>query len=170
MKKQIRATILIGVSGSGKSTWVKNNNGGELCSTDKYVEKFASDEGLNYSDAFDKIQELNIFRDFTKLFYIDIETSIKNGADFSIDRTNLSIGFRAKLIGDLKALAEKYDKDLEINGVSFEVPKDVVKERLAKRVNETGKSIPEDVIENQFEHFEKPTKEEGFDNLEVIES
>ena len=72
-KKLITATVLIGVSGSGKSTSISDGALGQVCSTDKYVENYAKDRGLNYSDAFDKIQEENLFKDFTRLFYIDIE-------------------------------------------------------------------------------------------------
>jgi predicted kinase len=163
------ATVLIGVSGSGKSTFLfKNNYDVYVCSTDKYVDQYAKDRELDYSDAFDKIQEENLFKDFTRLFYIDIENCIRNNVDFVIDRTNLTIGFRQKLIGDIKSLADKYDKKVKINGICFDLPKNVVKERLADRFTKTRKSIPEDVIENQFNAFEKPTVNEGFDNLEVI--
>ena len=165
----IQGIICIGVSGSGKSTEIFSKYPeAYVCSTDKYVDQYAKDRELDYSDAFDKIQEENLFKDFTRLFYIDIENCIKNNVDFVIDRTNLTIGFRQKLIGDIKILADKYDKKVNLVGLFFDIPKDIVKERLADRFTKTRKSIPEDVIENQFNAFETPTVDEGFDNLEVI--
>jgi predicted kinase len=164
-----KCTILIGVSGSGKSTVINNKFKDEyVCSTDKYVENFAKERELNYSDAFDKIQEDNLFKDFTRLFYIDIETCIKNDVNFVIDRTNLTIGSRKALINTLNEFAEKYDKEIKINGLFFDIPKNVVKERLENRFKETGKSIPEDVIDNQFKVFEKPTSEE-FEHLSKVD-
>ena len=173
-KKLITATVLIGVSGSGKSTSISDGALGQVCSTDKYVENYAKDRGLNYSDAFDKIQEENLFKDFTRLFYIDIEHCIRDDVDFVVDRTNLTIGSRKALIRTLHEIVEKWqgsknvNKEIEIKGISFEIPKDVVKKRLEERVKTTGKSIPEEVIDKQFEAFELPTIEEGFDKLERV--
>ena len=164
----ITATLLIGVSGSGKSTVLDNKfKDANVCSTDKYVDDYADDRGLGYSDAFDKIQEDNLFKDFTRLFYIDIETCIREGVDFIVDRTNLTIGARKALIGTINGIAEKWNTEVKINGIWFDIPKKVVKERLENRLKETGKSIPEDVIDNQFEAFEKPTSEE-FAHLTIV--
>jgi len=163
----MKAVILAGISGSGKSTYLKET-GLASVSTDVYVENFGKDEGLNYSDAFDKIQELHLFKDFQRLFYIDIEANIKGGVDFAIDRTNLTVGYRAKLIADLKELAEKYSQTLIIECISFDLPLPEIKERLKKREAETGKSIPEEVIDNQFKAYEKPTDEEDFDKLVAL--
>ena len=164
----ITATVLIGVSGSGKSTAISDGTFGEVCSTDKYVEKYAKDRGLNYSDAFDKIQEENMFKDFTRLFYIDIENCVRNEVDFVIDRTNLTADFRKQLIGEIKTFAGKFGKEIEINGLCFDLSKDVLKKRLEERVKTTGKSIPEDVVENQFNAFELPTIDEGFTKLLMV--
>ena len=164
----ITATVLIGVSGSGKSTAISEGTFGEICSTDKYVEKYADDRGLNYSDAFDKIQEDNLFKDFTRLFYIDIENCIRNNVDFVIDRTNLTADFRKQWIGEIKTLAGKFGKEVAINGLCFDLSKDIVKKRLDERFKTTGKSIPADVIENQFNAFELPTISEGFTDLVMV--
>lgn len=165
----ISATVFIGVSGSGKSTVIDNRfKDVFVCSTDKYVEDFGKQRDLNYSDAFDKIQEDNLFRDFTRLFYIDIETCIKNDVDFVIDRTNLTVGSRKALIDTIDKMAYKYDKDIEINGLWFNLPKEIVKERLKIRHDATGKSIPEDVIDNQFKVYEHPTVDEDFNKIEEL--
>ena len=44
-------TILVGLSGSGKSTHAKTLNQ-MICSTDKYVEEQANTLGINYETSF----------------------------------------------------------------------------------------------------------------------
>ena len=48
--------VLVGVPGSGKSTWVKNQKWANDCvvvSTDEFVEDYAKECGLTYSEVFD---------------------------------------------------------------------------------------------------------------------
>ena len=52
----------------------------------------------------------------------------------------------------------------------FDIPRETIIKRLKDREAKTGKGIPEDVIDKQFENFTKPTFDEGYDRLEVIQS
>ena len=54
MNKQ-RVYITSGVSGSGKSTYIKNHNLDSV-SSDEIVENYAKENGFNYTEAFDEIQ------------------------------------------------------------------------------------------------------------------
>ena len=58
----------MGISGSGKSTFVKDTVQ-NICSTDKFVEEIGSERGLNYSESFEFIQAQNKFGEITKRFY-----------------------------------------------------------------------------------------------------
>ena len=99
------ATILVGSSGSGKSTHAKTL-GKVICSTDKYVEEQASILGVSYDNAFKVSQSTGIFKKFTKYFYEDMEYCIRNDRDFVIDRTNLGSEMRFSLILKLRKMAK----------------------------------------------------------------
>ena len=157
-------TILIGSSGSGKSTYAKTL-GLIICSTDKYVEEHASTLGISYDNAFQMSQSDGVFKKFTKYFYNDIEYCIKNDKDFVIDRTNLSSEMRCSLILKLRQMARKYGKTIIIKGVYFVIPENVIWQRLKHRKIVENKSIPVMLIEEQIKKYELPTIKEGFDHL-----
>ena len=98
-------TILVGSSGSGKSTHAKTLNQ-VICSTDKYVEEQANALGISYDNSFNMSQSTGIFKRFTKYFYDEIEYCIKNNIDFVIDRTNLGSEIRCNLILKLRKMAK----------------------------------------------------------------
>ncbi len=156
--------ITSGVSGSGKSTYIKNHNLDSV-STDELVEDYAKENGFNYTQAFDDIQKKNLFGTFNSIFYDNIIDNLNNGKDFVIDRTSLNAFTRKSLIDLIKSNST----DVEIVVVYFDIPKNTILKRLADREAKTGKGIPEYVIEKQFENFEKPTNDEGYDRLEVVQ-
>ena len=157
-------TILVGSSGSGKSTYAKTL-GQVICSTDKYVEEQASILGVSYDNAFKISQSTGIFKKFTKYFYEDIEYCIRNDKDFVIDRTNLGSEMRCSLISKLREMARKYGKTIIFKGVYFVTPENVIWQRLKHRKVIENKSIPSMLIREQIEKYELPTIEEGFDHL-----
>ncbi len=145
-------TILIGSSGSGKSTHAKTL-GQVLCSTDKYVEEQASILGISYDNAFQMSQSIGIFKKFTKYFYKDIEYCIKNNKDFVIDRTNLGSEMRSSLIKKLRKMAKKYGKTIIIKGVYFVTPENVIWQRLEHRKIIESKSVPAMLVEEQIKNM-----------------
>jgi len=157
-------TILVGSSGSGKSTHAKTL-GQVICSTDKYVEEQASILGISYDNAFQMSQSIGIFKKFTKYFYKDIEYCIRNNKDFVIDRTNLGSEMRCSLILKLRKMAKKYGKTIIIKGVYFVTPENVIWQRLEHRKIIESKSVPAMLVEEQIKKYELPTIDEGFDCL-----
>ncbi len=157
-------TILVGSSGSGKSTYAQTL-GQVICSTDKYVEEQANILGISYDTAFQMSHSIGIFKKFTKYFYEDIEYCIRNDKDFVIDRTNLGSEMRCNLITKLRKMARNYGKTIIIKGVYFSTSKNVIWKRLEHRKILENKSIPAMLVEEQIEKYELPTIEEGFDYL-----
>ena len=47
---------MVGVSGSGKTTWVNSHKEYIACSTDSIIEQLAESMGISYTEAFDYIQ------------------------------------------------------------------------------------------------------------------
>ena len=171
--------VLIGISGSGKSTYVRDcmtEDDEKVCSTDKFVDEHAmskfNEDGvkLSYEEAFDDIQKNDMFKVMTKRFYDEIEENIKNGDNFIIDRTNLNARARASLIKELRELGKKYGKAVAITGIIFNPSIGVIRERLKQRIILENKRIPDDVLDDQIKYFEVPTKDEDFDILENIEN
>jgi len=173
----VEITVMVGVSGSGKSTYIENNLARtRVCSTDQYIEQHGQDYGFdNYTDAFEHVQLTDMFRTYNSLFFYDMHKNIFNGINFIVDRTNLTVLSRKTLITYLKNRANRTEftrsqvdsipvkiKCIVINSTFEQVMKN-----LQYRKKQTGKTIPDDIIEQQFTSFEMPTLEEGFD--EIIE-
>ena len=174
MSKVVFIKVLIGISGSGKSTYARKlakDYNEEICSTDKYVVAHAmsrlNEDGakLSYDQAFDDIQKNNLFGEITGKFYNDIEENIKNGNNFIIDRTNLNARARTSLIKELRELGKKYSKATVIIGVVFNPPISVIHDRLEKRIMLENKKIPADILDDQIKNFQIPTDKEDFDVL-----
>ena len=174
MSKIVFIKVLIGISGSGKSTYVRDvvkETNEKVCSTDKFVEEHAMSrfnvDGIkfSYEQAFNDIQENNMFEVITKKFYDEIEENIKNGDNFIIDRTNLSARARASLIKELRELGKKYGKAVVIYGIVFNPPISVIHDRLEQRIVLENKNIPADILADQIKNLQLPTDKEDFDIL-----
>lgn len=147
--------MLVGVPASGKSTWAKNNQGSALvASSDDYIEKQAEKMGSTYSDVFDKFVKAGNNH--------AIETARKafsDKLDLIWDQTNLTKNGRRN---KLKMVPKEYKKV----AVFFPTPhEDVLKKRLASR---PGKDIPDYVVTSMIKTVEKPSKDEGFDEVIVV--
>ena len=163
----MKGIIMVGVSGSGKSTWVNSHKEYVVCSTDSIIEQLAQSMGISYTEAFNYIQNKKKFDYITTKFFEKIHECILNDKDFVIDRTHLKRNIRISLINELRTFAIENKKHLELFAVSFELPKNTIFERLKNR-EKTGKFIPKEVILEQINSFDIPTIDEGFDAIERI--
>ena len=146
--------MLIGVPGSGKSTWVKNQefwmSDCIYISTDKYVEEYAYSVGKTYSEAFEEYMPIAVVR------MADAVNAARDaGKDIIWDQTSTTISTRAK---KFRMLPEYY-----AIAVVFRIPKH---EELQKRLaNRPGKVIPSDVLQSMIDGWEEPTEDEGFKDI-----
>lgn len=145
--------VLVGVPGSGKSTWVKNQKWAKDCtyiSTDVYVEARARSTGKTYSEVFDEIMPIAV-----NMMVDDVYDAEAVSADIIWDQTSTTVATRAKKI---RMLPDYYKI-----AVVFKTPDpDELARRLATR---PGKVIPQDVLDRMIGGFEEPTLEEGFDEI-----
>lgn len=151
--------MLVGVPGSGKSTWIKTAEFNEefdtvIISTDNIIEDLAAYHSKTYDEVFkDNIESA------TKLMYDDLEWAIENNINIIWDQTNISRKTRAK---KLSMIPSHYKKV----GIFFPTPPD---EELNKRLaSRSGKNIPEYVMDSMIEMIEQPTLSEGFDEVRII--
>jgi predicted kinase len=147
---------LIGVPGSGKSTWIKNQPWAKdavVVSTDNHVEDYAEKMGKTYSEVFDKYMPTAV-----QLMTDDVINARKNNLDIIWDQTSTTVASRKrkfKMLPNYKHIA-----------VVFTTPN---AEELKKRLgNRPGKTIPDHVIRSMINNFEMPTKAEGFSDIIVV--
>ena len=144
---------MVGVPGSGKSTWIANQNWSNDCaivSTDTHVEAYAKASGKTYSEVFEEYMPHAI-----GLMLEDVVAAREAGKDIIWDQTSTSIKTRANKI----RMLPNYYKI----AVVFRKPGDKeLKRRLASR---PGKDVPWSVIQQMWSNWEDPTKEEGFDEI-----
>lgn len=154
--------FLIGVPGSGKSTFVKNflkeNPNYVTISTDDYIQAKADEEGVKYSDVFTKY-----IGHAEKLFKEQVATHLNNGDNIIIDRTNISLKTRNKVLSHVP-------KNYEKLAIIFEIDRKELDRRLLQRDYEEGKHIPSNVIDDMIKRYVPPTNAEGFDEIKYYYS
>lgn len=149
--------ILVGLPGSGKSTWIKNNNTDwVIVSTDDIIEGIAKEKGLTYSDVW----ESNI-KFATKKADSIFQEAIKDNRTIVWDQTNMTSKKR-------KSILNRIPKGYKKICVVFETPMHIIEQRLINREKETGKHIPKFVLINMNKSYEKPNLSEGFDEVIII--
>jgi predicted kinase len=144
---------LVGVPGSGKTTWFQNQEWAENCyyiSTDKHVEAYAEAHGKTYSEVFADYMPTAV-----ENMVEEVERARAAGCDIIWDQTSTTVASRLKKFRMLP--------DYEHVAVVFKTPDiDELKTRLKSR---PGKVIPKRVIETMIEFWEEPTEEEGFKEI-----
>ena len=141
---------LIGVPGSGKSTWVKNQDWAKDCvvvSTDEFVEDYAKEVGSTYNEVFEDYMPTAV-----KLMTEKVERAREAGKDIIWDQTSMSAKSRKRKFQMLR--------DYEHIAVLFKTPEPF---ELERRLNSRpGKNIPDHVMKSMIKSFDIPTVEEGF--------
>lgn len=145
--------MLVGVPGSGKSSWTQNQKWAYNCShisTDKHIENWAEELSGNYSDIFSTFMPAAV-----ELMTAEVIYARENKQDIIWDQTSTTVKSRSKkltMLPDYYAIA-----------VVFPTPD---REELNQRLNlRAGKVIPVDVIDNMIQGYEPPTIQEGFKEI-----
>ena len=150
-----KAYILIGIPGSGKSTWIAHQpfdwDRTVIASSDSHIDRFAKEKGKTYSDVFK-----DYIKTATSLMDADVKHAIDNHLDIVWDQTNTSVGARAK---KLKLLPNSYEKI----AVVFSTPDD--KELARRLASRPGKTIPPEIIASMKSQLQEPSESEGFDKI-----
>lgn len=147
--------ILIGFPGVGKSTWISNNKNSPrsmVVSTDDIITQVADSHGFTYDEVF---KDLIGFAE--RVFYRNIDIAISGNFNLYVDRTNLTVKGRKKLIDLMKPHGYKFE------AVVFSQPdKKEWDRRLQSR---PGKNISWDIINDMIKRYEAPNFDEGFDKI-----
>lgn len=150
--------MLIGVPGSGKSTWVKSQDPLKynLISSDNYIENVASKEGITYNEAFNKH-----IKAATDNMNKMAKYAFDNGRDVIWDQTNLTIKSRK---AKLAMVPSHYKK----TAVFFTTP--TATEHKRRLDSRPGKTIPYHILKNMAETMDPPSYQEGWDHIILHEN
>lgn len=150
--------VLVGVPGSGKSTWATNQEWFKNCayiSTDKIVERYARFVKKNYSEVF------GLYMPRAVNFMIkQLNKAKEKGVDIVWDQTSTTVESRAR---KFRLCPEHY-----AIAVVFKTPERTeLDKRLASR---PGKEIPVKVVDDMIARWQEPTEEEGFKEIWYAEN
>ena len=153
--------VLIGPPASGKSTWTRkfleSNSDYVVISSDDIIELRAAENGLTYSQAFDKFSGFAV-SEMKK----QAREAFANKKNIIWDQTNMSSKKR-------KGIIEQAAGYIKI-AVDFDIPDQEVNRRLKDRAEKTGKHIPEHVMKSMYASYQPPSRAEGFDQIIRIKS
>ena len=144
---------MIGVPGSGKSTWIRNQIwalGLTVISTDAFVEAYAATQGRTYNEVFQDYMPQAV-----DLMAQQVVFAREHGHSVIWDQTSTTVASRRKKFHMLP--------DYEHIAVVFGTPEPA---ELARRlVGRPGKSIPDHVMLSMLQNLKEPTLEEGFQEI-----
>lgn len=149
------AFFLIGLPASGKSTYLNSLDlvDSVVLSSDNFIDQIAAEQGKTYSEVF--VESISVA---DKMFKDAFYNAINENKNIYIDRTNLSVKSRRRL---LSQLPKTYNKE----AIVFEIDENERQRRANNRAKETGKFIPESVIETMKNSYVYPSKDEGFTKI-----
>ena len=145
--------VLVGVPGSGKSTWISNqpwSAAWHIVSTDKHVDAYAASVGKSYSEVFEEYMPTAV-----QLMADDLVKARAAYKNIVWDQTSVT---RLSRMKKLRMLPE-----YEATAMVFSTPaEDELSRRLKSR---PGKVIPQRVLIQMIAGWEDPTLAEGFSKI-----
>lgn len=149
--------MLVGLPGSGKSTWRKTQSLNRIVlSTDAYIEDVAVQAGKSYNDVFAATIGLAEKHMEERLNY-----AVEHNLEIIWDQTNLTAKSRKRKLDKLPAHYKRH-------AVVFDVAIEELEE--CNRQRETvGRAIPWKIFNSMCKTLEKPTISEGFHSITDVQ-
>ena len=148
---------LIGIPGSGKTTWAKSQDWIQNCayvSTDIWIEIEAERQNKTYSEVFEDYMPKAV-----NIMSAQVVDARDQERDIIWDQTSTTIASRMRKFNMLP--------NYEHIAVVFRCPD---ADELIRRLNSRpGKVIPLDVVESMVHNFEIPSEEEGFKEIWFVD-
>ena len=159
MTNKPKLQILIGLPGSGKSTWhdkqpIKNDT--HYVSSDMYLELWAENNDLTYQESFEEYAS-----EAQDQMFRDARNFIDNNSSIIWDQTNLTIKSRLKKLN-------LFPSEYTLEAIVFEPGLKICIDKCEERRLKTGKRIPLDILNNMYNSYEPPSRHEGFTKITYI--
>ena len=138
--------MMVGLSGSGKSTYAKKLNA-KIISSDAIRAEVFGDEN-------DQTHNAQVF----EILHKKVIECLKNGEDCVYDATNLSAKRRKGFLNSISYIG--CEKICYVFATPYEIR---VKQNLLRE-----RKVPADIIKSQMKQFQMPHKYEGWDLIDVI--
>jgi predicted kinase len=146
--------VLVGVAGSGKTTWVGHQRWDwdktTIISTDQLVERYAISQGKTYTDVFSEYMPTAV-----KLMTEQVTAAFEKNNVVVWDQTSTTVASRIRKL----VMAPLHYKKI---AVVFPTPPEARHKMMLYR---PGKIIPNHVVESMIVNFERPSLDEGFDEI-----
>lgn len=150
--------LMCGIPGAGKSTYLKHRF------SQSPMTVISRDE-IRFSIVREDEEYFSHEDEVYKEFIGQIKDALKFEAEVFVDATHLNEASRAKTLRSLgKSL-----KDVEVNIIWVRVPLEVALAQNENRIG-TRSYVPKSVIRRMYSQLTKPSKEEGFDHIYVVEN
>lgn len=138
-------TVLVGLPGSGKSTYAKTIKNAVLCSSDKVREELYGNEDIQGD-------KQKVFR----ILHNRIKENLKNGNNVIYDATNINSKKRRNLLNEVGDICKKHC--IIIGTLYFD---------CLENNNKRERKVPEDVIELMYKSWQTPYWFEGWDSIQI---
>lgn len=156
--------VLVGLPGSGKSTFVNNVFGASpggvfVYSTDSVIDQVAKDTGRTYNECFkDVIKQATLGMDAL------LHDAVRNNLRVVWDQTNMSPKKRHSILS-------KFPRSYRKVCWCIAPPRspeewNELNRRLASR---PGKTIPNHIVQSMTDSYVEPELDEGFDYILVVD-
>ena len=148
---------MVGIPGSGKTTWIQNHKDFFSNSTG-----IISRDEIRFSLLKENEEYFSKEKEVWKEYVSQSINSLKNNENTILDATHLNEASRSKILIALK----NYLKNVEINAIVLDTP---LSQSMAQNKLRKGRSyVPLSVIRRMNYQMTIPTLEEGFDNIYII--
>lgn len=151
-------TFLIGLPGAGKSTYLENNNLGEVLSRDELIEQHG--KGRNYDEKYAYFKKTRNEQELNVLFDKRNDELFRGDSDVVIDMVNVRESTRNKILKKYKV------RGFKARAVVFSTS---ISQCAKNTKGRLGKNIPVSAIDNNAKQFKFPLfGKDLFDEIVVI--
>lgn len=160
--------VLVGPPGVGKSYWVDRNvDDPYIINRDQVVDMVRGPLGLKYDDMFGP-RGREASKEADRIHRKNKAEAAASGKNIVVDMTNMGTSSRRNALQVIKGRLDDYEKIavfFDYRGMEQQVRRSI--DKRAEQLQD--KRIRDDILQDMFKRFEMPTREEGFDDIIVVD-